>query len=74
MVLPVTSLALEFSTGKSRHGMLHVALDVVQTLSDLRTSTLICRVVNENYITENDIQPFTMLFSVILFAIYCAEN
>ena len=54
--------------------MLHVALHVVQTASDLRTSTLICRVVNENKITENDMQPFTMLFSVILFAIYCAEN
>ena len=42
------ALAVEFSTGKSRHGMLHVALQVVQTLSDLRTSTLICCVVNES--------------------------
>ncbi len=38
-------MAVEFFTGKSRHGMLHVALHVVQNLSDLRTSTLNFRII-----------------------------
>ena len=37
------ALALECSTGKSRHDMLHLALHVAQNLSDLRTRTLIFR-------------------------------